>query len=55
MLTNKIQSLAPFIKNYKGMKIIIIENLYIYIKIVNKTLVILKTFHSQNHIGENIH
>jgi len=26
MSTSKIQCLAPFLKNYKGMKIIIIEN-----------------------------
>jgi hypothetical protein len=54
MPTNKTQSLAPFIKFYKGMKIIIIKNLYPKIRIVNRTLVILKIFHSQNHIGFNI-
>jgi ATP-dependent exoDNAse (exonuclease V) alpha subunit len=28
MTTNKIQNLAPFLKIYKGMKVIIIENTY---------------------------
>jgi hypothetical protein len=50
MPTKKTQSLAPFIKIPKGMKIIIIENLYPKIRIVNRTLLIFKIFHSKNHI-----
>jgi hypothetical protein len=50
MPINKIQSLTPSIKIYKGMKFIIIENLYPKIRIVNRTLVILKIFHSQFYL-----
>jgi ATP-dependent exoDNAse (exonuclease V) alpha subunit len=35
MSTSKTQCLAPFLKIYKGMKIIIIENLYPELGIVN--------------------
>ncbi len=52
---NKLNSKFNTIyKNLQGMKIIIIENLYPKKGIVNRTLVILKIFHSQNHIGFNI-
>jgi hypothetical protein len=52
MPINKTQILAPFIKNYKGMKIIIIET---YIpKLLMGQLVMLKVFQSQNHIGFNM-
>jgi hypothetical protein len=43
MPINKTQNLAPFIKNYKGMKIIITET---YIpKLLMGQLVMLKVFH----------
>ncbi len=52
MPISKAQNLAPFIKNNKGMKIIIIET---YIpKLLMGQLVMLKVFHSQNHIGFNM-
>jgi hypothetical protein len=38
MPTYKTQNLAPFIKICKGMKVIIIENLYSKIRIVNGTI-----------------
>jgi len=52
MAINKTQNLAPFIKIYKGMKIIIIAT---YIpKTLMGQLVMLKIFHLQNHIGFNM-
>jgi hypothetical protein len=36
--TSKIQNLTPFLKLYKGMKIIITENLYPKLRIVNGTI-----------------
>jgi hypothetical protein len=49
MTISKIQNLIPFIKNYKGMKIIITKT---YIpKLLMGQLVMLNVFHSQNHIG----
>ncbi len=35
---NKTQNLTPFLKLYKGMKVIIIENLYPKLGIVNRTI-----------------
>ncbi len=36
--TSKTQNLTPFLKLYKGMKIIITENLYLKLGIVNGTI-----------------
>ncbi len=38
MPTSKTQNLTPFKKNYKGMKVIIIKNLYPKLGIVNGTI-----------------
>jgi ATP-dependent exoDNAse (exonuclease V) alpha subunit len=38
MTTNKLQNLAPFLKIYKGMKVIIIENTYPKIGLLNGTI-----------------
>jgi hypothetical protein len=38
MFTSKTQCLTPFLKIYKGMKIIIIEDLYSKLGIVNRSL-----------------
>jgi hypothetical protein len=38
MSTSKIQCLTPFLKIYKWMKIIIIENLYPKLRIVNESI-----------------
>ncbi len=38
MTTNKTQNLTPFLKIYKGMKVIIIENTYLKIGIFNGTI-----------------
>jgi hypothetical protein len=54
MPTNKTQNLAPFIKIYKIMKIIIIKNIYPKIEIINGTIGYVQNIHSQNHIGFNM-
>jgi len=38
MIINKTQNLAPFLKIYKGMKVIITENTYPKIGILNGTI-----------------
>ncbi len=54
MSINKTHDLTPFINIYRGMKIIITNNLYLKMGIVTECLVMSKVFHSQNHIEFNM-
>jgi ATP-dependent exoDNAse (exonuclease V) alpha subunit len=48
MSTSKTQCLTPFFKVYKGMKIIIIENLYPKFRIVNGSIGYIKNMSLAN-------